>query len=347
MALYQFKLPKFSELTDSQKIAVNTVEPIALSGSPGTGKSVVSVWRHLYNCKDGKKCLLLTYTKTLSKSLELICRSENNLTAANNVGRTQQFQYNIHTKPHYDEIIVDEAQDMPIEFYEVLKGKASKISYGADDSQILYPENCCQERTLKNLFSSNESSPLDRNFRNTFEIMSFVRSLFPHRTIPLSLMNDLKNDSSKRGAKPVFFVTDVNDFDKSSSQQDKIIADIIKEYHSDGHNLAILVPFQNWVDAFHEIVKAQGFNDCSFYKSDLDNISDIKNIHVTTFKSAKGLEFDTVIIPNFQKIKTDLSRFNVEENDYYVAVTRARRNLYLLSNTKIYDLDSNTYNLEE
>ena len=59
MALYQFKLPKFSDLTDSQKIAVNTVDPIALTGSPGTGKSVVSVWRHLYNNKNGNKCLLL------------------------------------------------------------------------------------------------------------------------------------------------------------------------------------------------------------------------------------------------------------------------------------------------
>ena len=96
-------------------------------------------------------------------------------------------------------------------------------------------------------------------------------------------------------------MTDVDEFDKTSSKQDSIIADIIKEYHSDGHNIAILVPFQNWVDVFHKIIKDQGFTDCSFYKSDLDDISDIKNIHITTFKSAKGLEFDTVIIPNFQK----------------------------------------------
>lgn len=57
-----------------------------------------------------------------------------------------------------------------------------------------------------------------------------------------------------------------------------------------------------------------------------------KNIHITTFKSAKGLEFDTVIIPNFHRINEILGRFNTEWQDFYVAVTRAKSNLYLISN---------------
>lgn len=345
MALYEFKLPPFSSLTDGQKIAVNLTEPIALSGGPGTGKSVVSVWRHLYNCDNNRKSLLLTYTKTLSKSLELICRTQGNSKAAAAVGRTQQFYYNIGSKPYYDEIIVDEAQDMPLDFYNELQKKAKVISYGADDSQILYKDKCSTQRELGEIFESNEPAELDRNFRNSYEIMSLVKSLFPRRNVPLSLMNDLLKDSSKRGPKPIFYFTTVGKYDHTNNIQDGFIKDIITEFHNDGHNIAILVPFQSMIETFVRCVTAAKFV-CSSYKSDDDDIHDIKNIHVTTLKSSKGLEFDTVIIPNFHKVTEDLARFNVDDNDFFVAVTRARRNLFLLSNRKINHLDLNTYQTE-
>ena len=64
----------------------------------------------------------------------------------------------------------------------------------------------------------------------------------------------------------------------------------------------------------------------------------IKNIHVTTFKSVKGLEFDTVIIPNFDLFQINLDGLNtVTENDYYVALTRTRRNLYLIDDSMVED----------
>ena len=66
---------------------------------------------------------------------------------------------------------------------------------------------------------------------------------------------------------------------------------------------------------------------------------DIDNVHITTFKSAKGLEFDTVIIPDFGSMDYLISRFDVIEwKDFYVAVTRARTNLYLFSNKEIPEL---------
>ena len=365
MGLYEFRLPKYSQLTDSQKIAVNEVNPIALSGAPGTGKSVVSVWRHLYNTKNGKKSLLLTYTKTLSKSLELVCRSEGNNKAAANVSRTQLFQYN-NKGVFYDEIIVDEAQDMPCDFYHQINSRAQTISYGADGSQILYPDKACniecfktkfsskrystksveevKERCLQNIFEENEPAPLDRNYRNTYEIMSFVKSLFPERAIPISLINDLKNDSDKRGPKPVYHIINTLRGDYTENQN-SYINKILEEYHSDGHNIALLVPFQNNVDDYFKVVKDLGY-ECSSYKSDYEDIDDIKNIHVTTFKSAKGLEFDTVIIPDFEKIRADLKKYNITENDYYVAVTKERKNLYLVTTSTMINFDSNLVIME-
>ena len=75
MADYYFYLPQFTELTISQQVAVTETAQIALSGGPGTGKSVVSLWRHISNYQMYKKSLLLTYTTTLAKYLTEIGRA--------------------------------------------------------------------------------------------------------------------------------------------------------------------------------------------------------------------------------------------------------------------------------
>lgn len=62
---YYFRLPTITQLTLPQQAALNETEQIALSGGPGTGKSVVSLYRHLTNHENDNRSLLLTYTTTL------------------------------------------------------------------------------------------------------------------------------------------------------------------------------------------------------------------------------------------------------------------------------------------
>ena len=79
------------------------------------------------------------------------------------------------------------------------------------------------------------------------------------------------------------------------------------------------------------LLEMQVFNVRGFSTDD-GNLGEIDNVHVTTFKSSKGTEFDTVIIPDFENMLTNIAQLNViDENDYYVAITRAKRNLYLIS----------------
>ena len=47
------------------------------------------------------------------------------------------------------------------------------------------------------------------------------------------------------------------------------------------------------------------------------------DIHLTTFHSSKGLEFDNVIVPEFQLFRPN--------NRYFVALTRAKSELHLIS----------------
>ena len=115
----------------SQQAALNETEQIALSGGPGTGKSVVSLYRHLTNHENNNRSLLLTYTTTLARYLSECCRLRN-VDASRSVrsayagcpGRNENFE----------EVIIDEAQDLDDEYFD-------KISRFSNVQKITSAEN--------------------------------------------------------------------------------------------------------------------------------------------------------------------------------------------------------------
>lgn len=67
---YFFELPLITDLTEDQQMALDEVNPIAISGGAGTGKTVVSLWRHIQNIDVlNKSSMITTYTKTLHSYL--------------------------------------------------------------------------------------------------------------------------------------------------------------------------------------------------------------------------------------------------------------------------------------
>lgn len=320
---YFFKLPAITDLTIGQQAALNEPNAIAISGGPGTGKSVVSLWRHIRNYGTGsRRSLLLTYTKTLETYLAASARSEN-ANAGNAVNRT--YWWTTHHVQRYDEIIVDEAQDVENGRYTTIKNYSGVVSYGADDQQIVYRNRATTQQQLAAIFPNNRSYVLDENFRNSYEIMLFVKALFPQKLVPQSTLNNLLQEG-RRGNKPILLVSNNNEV-----KQSQAIIDVINQFKSATHNIAVLVPLQKHVDQYASIIRNAGIN-CSSFKNEDGSLGVIDNVHVTTFKSSKGTEFDTVIIPDFENMLTNIAQLNViDENDYYVAITRAKRNLYLIS----------------
>ncbi len=320
---YYFKLPPITDLTIGQQAALNEPNAIAISGGPGTGKSVVSLWRHIRNYGTGsKRSLLLTYTKTLETYLAASARSENR-NAGNAVNRT--YWWTTHHVQRYDEIIVDEAQDVEGGRYETIKNYSDVVSYGADDQQIVFRNRATTQQQLEVIFPNNRDYVLDENFRNSYEIMHFVRALFPNKIVSQRTLNNLLQ-KGRRGNMPILLVSNNN-----AENKNQAIIDVIKQFNSATHNIAVLVPLQHHVNSYANIIRNVGIQ-CSSFCTDDGNLGEIDNVHVTTFKSSKGTEFDTVIIPDFENMLTNIAQLNViDENDYYVAITRAKRNLYLIS----------------
>lgn len=314
---YYFRLPVITDLTIAQQAVLNEPKPLAVSGGPGTGKSVVSLWRHIRNHSKNKKSLLLTYTKSLEAYLKASASSENT-DAGINVARTYDWTTNNQSES-FAEIIIDEAQDVELERYRIINGLTPTVSYSADDNQMLYPSRGVKEEDLQGLFPSNSRYELSDNFRNTIEIVRFVKSMFPLRLI---------SDGHENGDKPRLILTNQN-----REIQENVIYDIINNFKSDTHNIALLVPLQSHVNFWYNFLTSKGLKCSKFVNAD-GEIGIIENIHVTTFKSSKGLEFDTIILPDFNAYQQNISSLHVvEENDYYVVFTRARRNLFLIDNS--------------
>lgn len=333
MAEYYFNLPPFDRLTITQQAALVPVEPIALSGGPGTGKSVVSLYRHIARNAQGKNCQLLTYTTTLGLYLKRCCATQN-VSAAEKVGTTFRWCLNPQRR---DEIIIDEAQDVNVERYNNLKLFTKGLSYGADEAQSLFPEQGSSIAELRSLFPENKPFLLTKNFRNTKSILRFARNAFPNANISQQDIDTCQSD----GNKPVLFISNGNKYEQSNKIQDDAILNIIDRFAStDAHNIAILCPWGRNVQYFYDLVKEK-HPSCTFFYREDTGIKEISNIHVTTFKSAKGLEFDTVIIPNFHKVYEDTPpEFHLDWKDFYVGVTRSKINLFLISYENVRHLNN-------
>lgn len=325
---YYFNLPLITDLTPDQQRAVDETRPLALSGGPGTGKSVVSLWRHIRNHSTGlRKSLLLTYTKTLEHYLRASAHTQNE-NAGNSIDRI--FWWLTHNAAPYEEIIIDEAQDIVKLRFERFFNYSSNISYGADQRQSIYltQEELGQLLDWFNAdqrFQINVPITLSRNFRNSKEILLFTRSVFPNFMIPQNTING----ATTTGLKPIMKLNigwDIGD------QVDQII-DIITDFQSDTHNIAVLVPTQNMVENYYNAIRGRLAANIALtkFKAEDDIFEGLSGVHVTPFKSSKGTEFDTVILPEFDRYGWFIERGGtVKENDYYVAFTRTKSNLFLL-----------------
>jgi DNA helicase IV len=336
---YYFNLPVITDLTIHQQAALDEEEPLALSGGPGTGKSVVCLYRHIRNHEAGlKNSLLLTYTKTLEYYLKQTAE-ERNEDAGKRVSRT--YKWLNKSKTQYEEIIIDEGQDVSIKNYKDLKRYTNEVSYGADNAQSLYEAGCTPEE-LSDLFPNNEEYTLQKNFRNSKEILEFTKSVFSEILIPQTTINDAR----KTGLKPILKEVGWTNFNEK--EVDEIIK-IINRFAKDTHNIGILVPTKNWVEKYYDMIKKtlDDNQDFSKYHNKMPSFQTLSNVHITTFKSAKGIEFDTVIIPSFNSFNFFIDKdFPITRKDYYVAFTRTKTNLFLLckSNPKIGN--RSTYEIE-
>ena len=119
-------------------------------------------------------------------------------------------------------------------------------------------------------------------------------------------------------------------------------------------DVGILVPHNEDVKSTYDAIKTLGgnyelrYNDQEDWHNSKDTLNfGSSNPKIMTYHSAKGLQFETVFLPNLE----DYDDFNDNRKALYVAMTRTYKNLYIMYSGKLPDVidnvDSSLYKTTE
>ena len=344
MAEFKFRLPMGTELTRQQRRAIDSKKAIFLTGVPGSGKTVVSVYR----LKNTNNSILFTYGKLLRLAIANTINDENKIIdnihnwhfdknkiylekaiSDNNFLNTIE---NFKNKYTYDYIMVDEGQDLLPNVYKLLKELTTNLSVSADNAQKVYTDGASEEVILE-ILPSLQKIELNQNFRNSYEIYNFAKEFVPNNSRANDI-NMLERFTKGDADKPyVYLVETLN-----------ITFEITEAILNDNKNtnIGILSEDKLTVDTYVKKLK-ENYELSSYTSSDKDVPKNLKNIVITTFKSSKGMEFDIVIMPQFQFLQEK------NLNEYYIGATRAKTALYILAIGKLPNIfesiEESTYSL--
>lgn len=353
MPNFRFNLPTLGQLTPEQQIALMSNESILVSGGPGSGKTVVSVRRLLRLKQGNQKVKLFTFNRTLMAAIRGLARSENfepnivdsfydwyysntnGIFANDNAQQiSQRFaNYSQANGGRFSEILIDEAQDFEHRIIQSLNALATRVSCGADrdqDIRNIYGNNAEEQiGAILSGFENFQEQLLGSNFRNTKEIFAFARKFVPNNPRP----NRINLETLPVGDKPELYDH------LNHNQQLERIKEVVSLNQANS-NIGILVHYNKEVDRIRNYFAINQITHSYYYKGmnrndQIETENNLQTPFITTFASCKGLEFDIVILPFFDCSDYALThtypdgRPHSTNKFYYVAATRARRQLFV------------------
>jgi len=242
---------------------------------------------------------------------------------------------------HWGHLIIDEGQDLAKEFYKTLDKIRSiifhesseelkpAITVFADENQSLYPNNSTIKEISKNLSIDEERTfTLTENYRNTLEIAKLAAYFYT------GLGKKPEEPIDNQGQIPVLLI---------EKTLDHHIAYIVRHCkRQENEEIGIIVNNDNDRKKICEKLKKElegkdvnmqmqtySYRDKKATKPQ-DLKFDVEGIGVFNKESCKGLEFDTVFLPELQNFKIDDKGVTDFRMNMYVMCSRARSNLYLM-----------------
>lgn len=198
-------------------------------------------------------------------------------------------------------VLIDEFQDLSaaeIEFLNSLMPE-SIFNYYGDVLQCMSPKGIHTKEALNQLLPNVKQYELSVNYRNTYEITNYVND---------ALSFDTKMIATGVQGKAENIIMDIN-----------VISDKVMSHIKTNDRVAFIVKDKNIVSK--DILKHLNIIDIRENKT--NNIPRGRMI-LYSVQEAKGLEFETVIVDDI----------DMNENEKYVAYTRALDSLYVINEEK-------------
>ena len=337
-----FKMPNSGDFSEEQLDIINLPpkKDWVIKGAPGTGKTVMAIYRAgQVSQNTNKPVLMLVYNNPLMRFLSTAIKG--------NYYRNVQVQtyhqwvndiyseYSLGTIPReggdhnwaaiasdlsrigktYTHFIIDEAQDFPIELLKILKKLSDHMTCFIDPNQAIEIGKTDTYEAIKALCVESPYK-LTKNFRNTKPIRD-LSALFCKDGEPAP--------SDIPGKKPVIIKCASGDFD----DQNRKMVDIIKRNKE--KSIGIIVnpkALNNTYNSLRKLLPSDVI--VQMHKTNTPNRIDFDKlgVKILSYGTMKGLEFDVVLLPMFDKIEMR-DGGTVDANRVYVAVSRPVNELYL------------------
>ena len=246
-------------------------------------------------------------------------------------GNYQFFYYHQWKEMHMpsaDYIIVDEIQDFTKEeVLEFIKAAKMHFLFFGDTAQSIYRQFKNNTMTVEDIskLTNLPILPLYNNYRLPRPVAKISQNYVGVNVSPYAD----KIYRNKEKALPHF--VKFPDF----ASQIQAVADIVK--NNPNSSIGILLPNNKLViEAYRELLRLNVAFEYKFQvegieKKTTENLDFYSNLpKLMTYHSAKGLQFDIVILPVYEGASSDDSRKSL-----YVAMTRTMHTLYVLYSTPL------------
>ena len=306
-------------------IDMEVEKSMLITGCAGSGKSVIAMYKAEQIAKTGASVILIAYTKSLSAFMrEGSDREKLNYSFYHHYLWKEKLG-----KPSADYIIVDEIQDFTEEEIKEFM-KAAKVAYlfFGDSAQSIYKQYGKQTISIDQISELTGLKPLClyNNYRLPRSIAKITQ---PYVGVDVNPYED-KVYQNKEKRLP--HIIKYEDFDKQILAIEKIIEKNSETLFS--QSIGILLPSNDLViDTCRKLQDLGVSVEFKYNDDESNNFIDTLDFSsstpkILTYHSAKGLQFDTVILPMYAGAADDDSK-----KALYVAMTRAMHQLYVMYST--------------
>ena len=229
--------------------------------------------------------------------------------------------------PLFDFVLIDEGQDFDSVVYNALTRIARHVTVCADDKQQIYQFGSKIDEICGGLHLNRANRTLLEVFRCSPYISQVASAFINDNQGKREFLGQIRTGIEGSDL-PLYYIAD-NETDEKTR-----LIEVVKTRSEKGDNVGILLPKKRLVNKYASVLESAGLKvevAKKFGGGKLDFNTTYPKL--TTYHSAKGLTFDTVILP--QLIPMSFERFSDTEIQklIFVGITRATKWVYFSSVT--------------